>query len=330
MGLQMTYSGCFLEWCVIIPAMNYIEIGGRPVEAAGPAFGVRLATTADWETIVDIETQSFGVPVVPCVMRQVLVEGRGEVYIADRAGVPVAYQMLVFGEGLDEERIQRQIFKYHEFKYPHTTLPIMHDHHGLHGDVDWHLLGVLPGHQGKGIGRQVLRATKQAVDRRHGFDNHTALVRVNNPMSMRPVTQELGMSMVCFQGAPDQSQAHRFMSFYGSTETNFCGTSLIPSLNKVPVSAETMVWTEGHGVPEGQDFLLPMDQGEESEMTAADRSAIAMLKQVMTTGVVPTEGQHYVMRAVLTAKEAAQAGVNVDPGSRHAFMFFTKQWRDAA
>lgn len=56
----------------------------------------RKATVSDWDTIKEIEAASFEVNVVPAVMRQVISEERGAIYLAEADGKPVAYQMVVF------------------------------------------------------------------------------------------------------------------------------------------------------------------------------------------------------------------------------------------
>lgn len=218
------------------------------------------------------------------------------------------------------------MYRKHEFGPANLKPAVMHDHPGLHGDVDWHLLGVLPEYHGQGIGRKMLRYVRDELQKERGTLIHTALVRFNNPSSMRPVTQELNMSMVCFQGAVDQSKAHRDAQFFGSTETNLCGTSKIPSLQEPPIDQNTLVWNASQQTPNGYDFLIPVQQGEESELSADDETAIKMLKTIMAIDEEPTKGKHYIMRTVLNPNEVRIAGIPIADDDERRYLFFTKNW----
>ncbi|MBU0708445.1 GNAT family N-acetyltransferase [Patescibacteria group bacterium] len=268
---------------------------------------IRSATIKDIETIQAIEQAAFAAHVIREELEQIFNEERGNAFLAHQNNTAVGYLVILY-ENLDEEKLQPLLRKAKK-----RGEPIMHDdtHIKKGSQLYFHLLGVLPSQQNKGIGHKLLEHALATLP----FDNkdleRTTCVRVNNLASIRLLSKVLRMSMVSRKSPPwEKINGHPML---GSVETNFNASSKIEPITTPSRVNTRKIWLPKYKQPKDNEFLVAITHGEEDEL---DPAVIEQINQVMAFTGEALEGK-YVIRGVFK-------GIELDLNPNLSYFYFTK------
>lgn len=272
-----------------------------------------------------IQESAFGSFSPAEVIREVLYEGKGEVYV-DQPDIPWPFRpqiyAIVIDKPLNEEAIQEELTRIDvdvsSGNLPYHFPGYFTDHNGLDYPAEWPELYEIgrDRNANSGIATDFLRLVKKAYEVEHGKKPWWAIVRVNNIASLKALMRGLGVTATRLQASPGEGMSHF------SEETNLGVDSTVAPLRRIPWNSHPEVWDPTKPVPSGKDFLIRMPQGDESKLKSW-RPHIAMLRKVMAVGKAPTRGEHYVMRKVLDNNELERLGVK-QWTTPH--LFFTRNW----
>jgi GNAT superfamily N-acetyltransferase len=236
---------------------------------------IQKATKNNYQEITSIEDKSFGVHIIPEESELIIEKGYGDIYIAYEDELPIAYLAVLYKEyDKDTEDYLQPIIKDRK----DNGEKVMHDDVLFDSNqyVYFHLLGVISEYQSKGIGQELLRYVKAQVLAKFPEKKLKACIRINNLPSIAVCMKELGMYM--------ESIKENNWDIFGSIETNF---NAIGSKGNKPVFknvVEDMVVNLGDDIPDYEQFLIPVENGEEDMLI--DGKLKEMLIDVFKEGYV--------------------------------------------
>ena len=271
----------------------------------------REVNHADIDLIKDVEKKSFGINIHEDELKEIL-DGKGRVFLAMEGEQPVAY-LVVLKENIDENNLQPKL---------HSMLEngdnIMHDDTHIHTgkQLYWHLIGVHPSYQAKGIGRRLVRYVKAQLSPAEKALEWTACIRVNNLGSMRAFMKDLGMSMVSRKSKDKRQYSSEDLgtwTIHGSRETNFNASNrMLPEFNPEGIADRAYLWEAQELNAEPKEILIPIRDGEQTDHPESTPEKIDKIMNF------DDETPKYIGRVLFKADE-----LGLDRSE--SFLYFTKE-----